>query len=216
MTCCDERWEAAYLRFESAAEERRKFRRRLLRLGAGQWNRASRVVELCCGRGGALGAWEDLGFSHLEGVDLSERLLREYQGCAQRYVADIRELPFAPGSRDIVAVQGGLHHLVTLPDDLELTLASAQRCLVDGGLFVAVEPAMTPFLALVHNLSFQPLLRRLLPRLDAFATMVEQERTTYENWLARRAQVIELLQRHFVPLALQVAMGKLMFVGQKR
>ena len=39
-------WEAAYLRFETPEEERRKFLRRLRKLGAESWPKDAQVVEL--------------------------------------------------------------------------------------------------------------------------------------------------------------------------
>ena len=121
-TCCDAAWEAAYRRFETPAEETAKFVKRLKRLGCRRWPRQSRIVELFCGRGNGLVALASLGFDHVEGVDLSATLLSEYAGPARCYVADCRELPFEDGSRDILVVQGGLHHLPRIPEDLEQVL----------------------------------------------------------------------------------------------
>ena len=64
-------WEAAYLRFETPEQEIQKFIRRLHHLGAEEWPRDSEIVELFCGRGNGLHALERLGFTRLEGVDLS-------------------------------------------------------------------------------------------------------------------------------------------------
>src|SRR6267143_1244854 len=109
-------WEAAYLRFESPEEEIRKFIRRLTRLGAPQWRRDAEIVELFCGRGNGLIALQRLGFTRLEGVDLSPRLLAQFKGSAKCTVADCRRLPFADRSKVVLIVQGGLHHLPSLPD----------------------------------------------------------------------------------------------------
>ncbi len=216
LTCCDPAWEEAYLRFETPLQEVAKFRRRLERLGASNWSRDVAIVELFSGRGNALHAWQQLGFSRLEGVDLSDRLLRQYRGNATLYVCDARELAFEAASRDIVAVQGGLHHLQQLPQDLDRTLAEVARVLRPGGLFVAVEPWLTPFLSVVHALSEIRLVRRALPKFDAFAIMTERERDTYENWLRNHAMVLALLQRHFEPQHLRKRLGKLEFVGRRR
>ncbi|MBK9657918.1 MAG: class I SAM-dependent methyltransferase [Rhodanobacteraceae bacterium] len=216
LICCDSAWEEAYLRFESPEQEISKFRQRLLRLGAEQWSRDATIVELFCGRGGALCAWKQLGFSRLEGVDLSERLLRQYQGAARLYVCDARDLPFDSASRDIIAVQGGLHHLERLPQDVDRTLAEAARVLRPGGLFVAVEPWLTPFLRAVHAISEIKLVRRTLPKFDAFATMTEHERSTYEAWLHNPELVLQLLRKHFEPQHLRIRLGKLEFVGRRR
>src|SRR5580700_4855758 len=76
-------WEAAYLRFETPEQEIQKFVSRLRKLGADQWPRDAEIVELFCGRGNGLNALERLGFTRLEGVDLSPRLIAEYRGLAK-------------------------------------------------------------------------------------------------------------------------------------
>jgi ubiquinone/menaquinone biosynthesis C-methylase UbiE len=120
-------WEAAYLRFETPEQEIHKFIARLRKLGAAQWPRDAEIVELFCGRGNGLNALERLGFTHLEGVDLSPRLIARYRGPAKCFVGDCRQLPFANRSKDVLMVQGGLHHLSTLPEDLEQTFARRFR-----------------------------------------------------------------------------------------
>src|SRR6266567_7238750 len=70
-------WEAAYLRFETPEQEIHKFIARLKRLRARQWPRDAEIVELFCGRGNGLIALQLLGFTRLEGVDLSPRLLAQ-------------------------------------------------------------------------------------------------------------------------------------------
>jgi hypothetical protein len=64
-------WETAYSRFESPEQEIQKFTRRLNKLGAANWPRDADIVELFCGRGNGLHALSQLGFTRLEGVDLS-------------------------------------------------------------------------------------------------------------------------------------------------
>src|SRR6266478_7656095 len=98
-------WEAAYLRFETPKQEIQKFVSRLRKLGAAQWPRNTEIVELFCGRGNGLVALERLGFTHIEGVDLSPRLLAQYKGSAKCTVADCRKLPFPDCSKDVLIVQ---------------------------------------------------------------------------------------------------------------
>ena len=74
-------WEAAYLRFETPQEEVRKFISRLNRIGASQWPRDARIAELFCGRGNGLRALATLGFTNLEGVDLSAARARRRVFC---------------------------------------------------------------------------------------------------------------------------------------
>jgi len=209
-------WEAAYSRFETPQQEVRKFKRRLMRLGVANWPRDAAVVELFCGRGNGLVALAELGFARLEGVDLSSRLLAQYHGAAKCYVADCRQLPFAANSKDALIVQGGLHHLNTLPEDLEQVFSETRRVLRRGGRFVAVEPWPTPFLHFVHRLCGQAFCRRLSGKLDALAEMIEYERRTYLQWLGAADLVMNLLRRHFEPQHVSMGLGKLAFVGAPR
>jgi SAM-dependent methyltransferase len=209
-------WEKAYLRFETPEQEVRKFESRLQRLGARQWPADSRVVELFCGRGNGLRALHRLGFTNVEGIDLSPALASRYEGPGRVLVGDCRSLPFERGSRDVLIVQGGLHHLPVLPDDLDQTLAEAARVLRPGGRFVAVEPWLTPFLTLAHAACRARLIRALLPKVDDLATMIEYERTTYEQWLGSPQVVSAVLRRHFEVETESKAFGKLSFVGRRR
>jgi ubiquinone/menaquinone biosynthesis C-methylase UbiE len=213
--CCNDAWEAAYCRFETAEEEIRKFTGRLVALGADSWPRDTEIVEIFCGRANGLVALERLGFTRLEGVDLSASLLSRYRGSATLYVCDCRQLPFDDRSRDLVIVQGGLHHLYALPDDLERTLAEAHRVLRDGGKLAVVEPWLTPFLSFVHFVSQRRLARRLFNKIDAFAAMTENEAETYFNWLSRPREILALLRAFFRTRCLTTRWGKLMYVGEK-
>jgi SAM-dependent methyltransferase len=216
QTCCDDPWEAAYLRFETPEQEICKFRKRLLSLGADVWPRYSAIVELFCGRGNGLHALEQLGFSQVEGVDLSANLLAQYRGNARVRVGDCRQIPIEDGSKDIIVVQGGLHHLLVLPDDLKRTLSEVHRVLKDGGLLVAVEPWMTPFLTLVHAICRIPAARKLSVKINALAIMIDHERVTYEAWLARPRMILDALDLFFEPVILKTTSGKLRYVGRKR
>ncbi|HWY31389.1 MAG TPA: class I SAM-dependent methyltransferase [Candidatus Acidoferrum sp.] len=209
-------WEAAYLRFETPEEEIRKFTERLRRLGVSEWPRETTVVELFCGRGNGLHALARLGFRNIEGVDVSPRLLAEYTGEATCTAGDCRELPFADKSKDAAIVQGGLHHLPVLPDDLERVFAELRRVLRPEGRVVLVEPWLTPFLHFVHAVSQNPVARRLSVKLDALATMIENERHTYENWLGRPQEISQLARRYFQPEHESFARGKWNFVGRAR
>ncbi|MGO9590787.1 MAG: class I SAM-dependent methyltransferase [Candidatus Acidiferrales bacterium] len=206
-------WEAAYVRFETPEEEIQKFLKRLRLLGATSLPRDTRVVELFCGRGNGLHALSQLGFTNLEGVDLSARLVGLYQGPAKCYVSDCRQLPFPDRSRDVLIVQGGLHHLPTLPDDLEQTLAEMHRVVRRRGRVIIVEPWQTPFLRLAHSISEIALARHYSAKLDAFATMIELERATYERWLSQPRLVLDLLRKYFKPVHESFAWGKFSFVG---
>lgn len=209
-------WEAAYLRFETPQQEIQKFVARLQKLGANDWPRDSEIVELFCGRGNGLNALQQLGFTRLEGVDLSPRLIAQYKGPAKCTVADCRQLPFADRSKNVLIVQGGLHHLPTLPKDLDQTFAEMQRVLRKDGRVLFVEPWLTPFLKFVHAVSENPFARRLSNKMDALATMIEHEKRTYDQWLTQPDSIVKLARSHFVPVHESFAWGKWNFVGKPR
>jgi SAM-dependent methyltransferase len=209
-----EKWEDAYLRFETPEEEIRKFTRRLRDLGAGDWPRGARILELFCGRGNGLVALERLGFSHLYGVDLSPRLVALYRGRAHCAAADCRALPVRNESCDVAIVQGGLHHLPDVVADLPVVIEEVRRVLKPGGRFVVVEPWLTPFLIVVHAACASPA-RYAWGRLDALATMIHYEQDTYRRWLAHPDFVLSALTRGFSPERRQRRWGKLSFVGRR-
>ncbi len=215
VECCDAEWEAAYARFESAEEELAKFTKRFRSMDVDRLPSDLQVVDLFCGRGNGLRALELLGFSQVEGVDLSPSLLERYRGAAKLYVGDCRELKFESGSKDLIVVQGGLHHLPTVPSDLEDVLSEVQRVLKPGGRFMIVEPWLTPFLRVVHAACKVRTLRRAWPKLDALACMIEREQTTYEQWLSQPQVIESLLNRYFTRERRRVSFGKLLFLGKK-
>lgn len=209
-------WEAAYLRFETAEQEIKKFQQRLRRLGAEQWNSDAKIVEIFCGRGNGMRALHSLGFSNVEGIDLSPCLAARYDGPGKISVGDCRDMPLPDASRDILIVQGGLHHLPRLPEDLNQTLSEVARVLRPGGRFIVVEPWLTPFLRLVHFVSERRLARVFSTKIDAFAVMTENERTTYEQWLNNSGIIVRALHEHFGVEIESFGWGKINFVGMKR
>ncbi len=208
-------WEAAYLRFETCEEELRKFLRRLRKLGALTWPRDAQVVEIFCGRGNGLHALHHLGFTRVEGVDCSAALVARYSGPAKFVVADCRQLPFPDASRDIVIVQGGLHHLPELRADLEKVVSEVRRVLRPSGRFMVVEPWRTPFLRFVHWVGSFRLARRMWAKLDALETMTELEWVTYDQWLRQPEAVLRRLEGDFATERKCIGWGKLMWVGRR-
>lgn len=215
-TCCDPDWEAAYLRFETPQQEIAKFVRRLKAFGLHTANKEQRVVELFCGRGNGMIALDQLGFQHLEGIDLSEELLVQYQGRGTLHLADCRRLPLENASVDIAIVQGGLHHLPRLPEDLDESVGEVRRVLKPTGRFYAVEPWRTPFLTFVHAVTDSPMVRQMYAKGDALAEMTEHERDTYERWLSMPMQIMTVFDRHFQTQSKRIAWGKLAYVGTPR
>jgi ubiquinone/menaquinone biosynthesis C-methylase UbiE len=207
------RWERAYQVFETPEQELHKFGGRLRRIGAHKWDRHARILEVCCGRGTGLRAWQDLGFRNVVGVDYSPALVfGNAQSTARVVVGDARKLPLATASVNVAIVQGGLHHLFTT-DDVNQALAEMRRVLQPHGRIIIIEPWLTPFLRLVHFVCERPLVRRLVPRLDALATMIEEERDTYERWLHAPQEHLTVFRQHIVPQFMQRRWGKLIIVG---
>ena len=209
-------WEQAYLRFESPEQEIRKFIGRLKFMGATKWPRDAKIVELFCGRGSGLRALHQLGFSEVEGIDLSPSLAAAYTGPGKILVGDCRQLPFENTSKDILIVQGGLHHLPVLPDDLDRVLNEGARVLRKDGLLVVVEPWATLFLSVSHALCRSRTIRRLSPKIDALATMIHYERKTYEQWLSQPGLILDSLRKTFRVERCHFRWGKIYFVGRKR
>ena len=215
-TCCNPAWEAAYRRFETPEEEIVKFLTRLRAFGLHQKEKSHRIIELFCGRGGGLHALQRLGFHNIEGVDLSETLLQECSADATLHLADCRSLPFEDQVFDAAIVQGGLHHLPLLPEDLDGVLVEVSRVLKPSGTFYAVEPWRTPFLRFVHFVVEQPLMRRVYAKGDALAEMTEHERDTYEQWLRQPDMVLDLIHRHFTTIQEKMTWGKIRYAGSPR
>ena len=214
--CCDPDWEAAYKRFETREEEIAKFTRRLKRFGFESLPKDSLINEIFCGRGGGLVALERLGFTRVEGTDLSDTLLEEYRGPSTLHLADCTDMPFGDACYDIVIVQGGLHHLPTLPDDLDKCLGEVRRILKPSGAFYVVEPWSTPFLTFVHLVVEQPIMRKIYAKGEALAAMTDCERVTYEQWLGQPREIIEVFESHFDTQQNQASWGKLAYIGKPK
>jgi ubiquinone/menaquinone biosynthesis C-methylase UbiE len=206
------KWERAYQAFETPEQELAKFLARLREIGADRWDRRWRVLEVCSGRGTGLRAWSALGFHDVIGVDYSYALIAGHSGPGRCVLGDARAIPLASRSRDIVVVQGGLHHLFTL-GDVERALAEMRRVADPAGRIIIVEPWLTPFLRLVHAVCERPLARQFWPKLDALATMIEEERETYERWLSAPRDYLAAITKQVTPQLLRRRWGKLIIVG---
>ena len=214
--CCDPEWEAAYKRFETPEQEIAKFTGRLKRFGFEALDRKSKVLEIFCGRGNGLVALERLGFENLEGVDLSDTLLEEYRGPATLHLADCLDLPMTEPEYDAVIVQGGLHHLPRIPEDLDRSLACVRKLLAPSGRFYVVEPWKTPFLIFAHWVTELSFMRKLYPKGDALAIMTERERVTYEQWLNAPEAIRATFETHFHMDSWDSRWGKLVAILSAR
>ena len=216
ISCVNEQWENAYTKFETPSQEIKKFVGRFKAMGAERWTKDAQIVDLFCGRGNGLVALEKLGFQNLNGVDLSPDLVAQYDGPAKMYVADCRFLKFDENSIDYVTLQGGLHHLESIENDVNKTLAEIHRSLKPNGHFVSVEPWNAPFLRFMHLTYKLKPIRAIWGKLDALATMTELEYPIYNNWIGAPAQVLSLYKKYFETVHLKFAWGKIQFVGKKK
>ncbi len=214
LVCCDPEWEAAYRRFETPEEEVQKFLQRFRWFGLASLPKDANIAEIFCGRGNGLVALTRMGFHNLQGFDLSDELLHQYCGPAQLHLADCRRLPMPAQFFDAVVVQGGLHHLPTLPGDLTSVCEEVHRVLKPGGRFYIVEPWMTPFLSVVHRIVNIPLVRRCWGKADALAEMNYRERETYDRWLAMPDAILKVVEASFQTERKSVAWGKLKWIGR--
>lgn len=205
---CNTRWEEAYNQFETPEEERKKFRQRLGWLEIDAIPRDAEIVEIFCGSGNGLRVLLELGFTHLTGVDLSPALLRQAPPEAERIVGNCLEMQFSDAGKDLFIVQGGLHHLPRIPEDLDLCFQGIHRALKPGGRLMIVEPWETPFLRLVHAVSRSNLVGKAFPKLRYFHTMVEEEQETYFNWLSKPESIIASLKKRFQVLRTKYSYGK--------
>ena len=209
----DPLWEDAYLRYQDQAAEVSNFLRRFRTLRLHELPCSAMAVDLFCGRGTGLKALAAAGFTNIEGVDINRRLLDVYDGPAKLYVGDCRSLQFEDNTRDLVLLQGGLHHLPDFPADVEKVLGECSRILKPGGRFFLSEPCLTPFLHVTHFACAIKPLRSLWPKLNAFASMVEGEKETYYRWLENINTVLGLLSRHFDRQILTRRMGCMLYSG---
>ena len=81
---------------------------------------------------------------------------------------------------------------------------------------MVVEPWLTPFLRLVHLLCGFEIVRKFSGKLDALATMIQDQRETYEQWLGQPGLVRSTFQQYFEPTYLSTRWGKCSFVGAPR
>lgn len=206
------RWEQAHQAFQTPEEEVAKILRRFRSLGADSWDKRSSIADICSGRGAGLRAWHRLGFGDVVGVDFSLALAATHRGPGRVVLGDARHVPLRDASRDIVMVQGGLHHLSTF-DDMDQALGEMVRVVRPGGRIVVIEPWPTPFLRFVNAVALVPAARRLSRKMDAYAVMYEEERVTYDAWLARSKDVLAMLTRHIAPSRLVFRWGKVVLVG---
>lgn len=204
-------WSEAYLTFQSEAQAEAKAEKRIRRAGLHRLPPETKVLEIFCGRGAALSSWKKLGFAQVQGLEILPELAAE--SCFEIIVGDARALPLPDASVGLVAVQAGLHHMESL-EDLEKVLREVRRVLEPGGIFYAVEPWRTPFLRTMHLGFRSQILRKLWPRWNAAARMVELEGEVYENWLSSPVEILSLLEKYFPLHISKIAWGRLSFLGR--
>jgi len=200
--------------FETPEQEIRKFTERLRRLGVNEWPREAKVVELSAGAATDCTLW-NAWVSGISKRGLVPTIAGGIHGRSALHRGRLPRPALCESEQRCRHCQGGLHHLPLLPDDLERVFAELKRVLRPSGHVVFVEPWLTPFLHFVHVVSGNLLARRLSTKLDALATMIENERQTYENWLGRPQEISQLANRYFQPEHESFTWGKWNFVGRR-
>ena len=84
------------------------------------------------------------------------------------------------------------------------------------GIFVMVEPWLTPFLHFIHFASERHFVRAISQKFDALAAMIHYEANTYFSWLAAQEAILALLDENFAQVSKKRAFGKLNFIGKPR
>jgi ubiquinone/menaquinone biosynthesis C-methylase UbiE len=100
----------------------------------------ARILEVGCGRGVALPVLDRLcAPRRLAGLDIEEEFLveaadalREHGTEAELHVGDVRRMPFADDSFDVIVDFGTLYHIARS----QAALAEIARVLAPGGMFV--------------------------------------------------------------------------------
>jgi len=181
----------------------------------------SRVLDLGCGAGfDTLQAAMQVGpAGKVIAVDMTPAMLSKTRsGAAELGLGQIEarlgyaeSLPLEDGSVGVVISNG----VINLCPDKMAVMKEINRVLRPGGRLVAVEPWRTPFLDLVHFVSELPPVRRVWGRMDAFATMSDYERVTYEAGLGMPEPLLAVVDRFFEREQVKIGFGKLRYVGRR-
>lgn len=127
---------------------------------------------------------------YLAGLDISQRIVSaaRHRG-VEGSVADVRDLPFATGSLDLVVSNSTLDHFES-KDEIRRALAEIHRVLrVEGTLIVTLDNPTNPVVALRNSLPLDPLRRTGLVPYPVGATLgrAELEHGLRETGFAVRA-----------------------------
>ncbi|MFI5281982.1 MAG: class I SAM-dependent methyltransferase [Candidatus Dormibacterales bacterium] len=176
--------------------------------------RDSRVLDLGCGRGGAVElVWRDVGLA--VGVDPDTSSLAGHRAAGMPVIRGVGErLPFIDGSFDVIVCVWVMEHLA----DPAATLGEVRRVLRPGAHFLFLTPNLRHPLMLANRLgkALPRLQRRLVPRLygrlegDTFPVQYRANTPKAINRLAADAglRVVEL---RFIPDPTYLAWGEIMF-----
>lgn len=172
---------------------RELFGREIARLGLAP---SSRVADVGTGTGAGLRLLRELGFSHVEGVDMNDEAIRY---CALKNLGEVRKgdacaLPFADASCDLVCATDVIEHV----DDDARALREISRVLGAGGYALLSVPTFASLWGLQDEKAHHKRRYRLAPLLSQIATAgMVPIRSYYFNyllfapiWMAR--QIIRL------------------------
>lgn len=186
-------WKETYTDGQQRERRRREAPKKLARLGVTRLPRTATTVDLCCGSGETLEALWGLGFRDLHGVDITA-----YSGIAhdprfQFHQSDVRSLPFADNSVDLVLNVHAMHHLQTA-SNVDAFLQECYRVLRPGGRLAIIDFANSPQIQLAFRFFLvRPLL--VTPYLRWFGKLIHSEWYFLEAYLAEWPQTRRLLER---------------------
>jgi SAM-dependent methyltransferase len=166
---------------------------KLARIGLATAPRDIRVLDMCCGHGEALQVLHELGFSQLEGIDMTvtdelaaDSRFRVTQGDVTR-----TELP--NGSYDWIICIHSLHHLAT-PANVERFVEESWRLLRPGGRLSIVDFPGSPQIKLAFWFFRMPRLH-FTRYLKYFGRIIQEEWGFLRHYLPRWPEVQKLLWR---------------------
>lgn len=177
-----EEWESTYLRL------RRNLKTRKRRIEFFAIGKEKRVLDIGCGDGLDLLIFQRLGYRHICGLDISERLLQRIDGF-DNICADAHHMPIESHSFDVVFGDNIIHHL-----NAEESLAEIKRILRPGGELCLIEPASSLCRRVLDAITFSPL-SRLFSSLRFRGNHLREEWPLYSTWLQRERAFPSLLKR---------------------
>ena len=130
-------WQSAHYAEPYYSQRTAKLPVKLRRLGILSMPSHSRILDVCCGRGEALGVLRNFGFEDLEGLDSTLPSNRDSNGL-RLHCGDAQAMPFPDESFDVVLNLHALHHMGSAVG-VSRFLTECHRVLKPGGTLAIVD-----------------------------------------------------------------------------